>query len=318
MDFMQVAMCGNEWEKVAGNYIHNFLQGMAAETCFPCTNSGNSQIKGCKYQVSQPTEVIPLLSYRFYHYTSEDCSSGETPDGKSHEVEIGVCTENDSDQFGLEFSYRRKVTDASQLGSGLINMEFQKPTGSDTPCTTPLSYWVLGVYENQCIPNLDPDEDGNTDNFSLTITCDANSVTGVLYEDSTTCQGESNSTSLTLGECKLTSDDDAWVMWDDEQDYNTIAAHSSVSYCYSLETKDDGDKEPNSLSTGAIVGISLGSIALVGCVGVAFFYWFFVMKRHMKKGMASQEVETSSMPTTNPVGPSAPSSDKIPASSTDL
>ena len=153
VDFMQVAMCGNEWEKVAGNYIYNYLQGMAAETCFPCTNSGNSQIKGCKYQVSQPTEVIPLLSYRFYHYTSEDCSSGETPDGKSHEVEIGACTENDPDQqFGLEFSYRRKVTDASQLGSGLINMEFQKPTGSDTPCTTPLSYWVFGVYENQCIP----------------------------------------------------------------------------------------------------------------------------------------------------------------------
>lgn len=312
VNFMEMSICGEMLDRIKTKSIpiDRFAVGVAAETCIACNNTANSQVMGCKYHVSEPSKKIPSLSIQLHTYTSEDCSSGETATGGSYVREIGVCTGS------VMYSYHPKVTDASQLGSGLILMNFQEPTtGSATSCTNPWAYTILGMYRGTCISTRDDEVDDSDDpSGSVTFDCDNNKISGTIYVDSTNCQGAGTSRSEDLGECKLNSDDDEFEESDDPSGGITfLSSHSSAYYCYSLATKGDGegDEDPNSLSDGAIVGISLGSVALACLTGLAIFgrAAFCVMMRNDKKqGMASQEVETSSVSTnSNPVGASAPS-----------
>lgn len=315
VNFMQLSICGELWDRITDSMdIDRLAVGVAAETCIACNNTANSQVMGCKYHVSEPSKKIPSLSYQFHTYTSEDCSSGETATGESYVREIGVCIGE-----SYMYSYHPKVTDASQLGSGVIVMDFQEPTtGSATSCTNPWAYMILGMYRGTCISTFDDEVDDSDDpSGSVTFDCDNNKLSGTRYVDSTNCQGAGTSLSGDLGRCELYSDDDEFEISDDTSgDITYLSGHSSASYCYSLAAKGDGEgeKDPNSLSAGAIVGISLGSVALAGCAGLAIFYGFCViMRNNKKKGMASQEVETSSVSTnSNPVRAFAPSSNETP------
>ena len=92
---------GIEFDRVA--------TGFAADTCLACKNSNDPSVISCKYEVQSSS---PVLNYKFYTYTSDDCSDGKEMK-EEQEFEVGQCLTED---YGsVTFTYLEQISSPSEL-----------------------------------------------------------------------------------------------------------------------------------------------------------------------------------------------------------
>jgi len=132
---------------------------VAVNTCLVCTNKDNTDVKSCKYEVSNSP---PVFEATFSSYTSSDCASGKKEIDKIS-YEEGTCLSvHDQDCI---FTYLQDITSPSQFGSGFIIVNYQ-----NNVCTAPADVTIIGYYINICISddNTDDntDDDTDDDNYS--------------------------------------------------------------------------------------------------------------------------------------------------------
>jgi len=291
VNFIQATTCGQntqEFLEEIGIEFDRIATGFAADTCLACKNSNDPSVISCKYEVQSSS---PVLNYKFYTYTSDDCSDGKEMK-EEMEFEVGQCLTED---YGsVTFTYLEQISSPSELGSGQILMGFQS---NPSNCKDPFLYYIVGWYNDVCIngediANLvdddDQADDDNTQDFSVTLSCNDNQVSITGYVGSN-CKTNSGTETIELGQCN-TADDDQATIFDEttgfRMDYKAM-------YCYSLDSKGNEPKS-NALTGGAIAGITIGVLAACGCAAGLAYYLLVVMK-NKKGGMATQEVQNSSL-----------------------
>ena len=215
--------------------INKMTQGLTVNSCLRCQkldSNGSGIVQSCKFLVEASSSSE--LSYELLTYTDTDCADNESSVA-SYVWDTGTCYDD-----SWTYSLLPGLTDLSQLGNGMMYVDYQDPDSSCTSLNTVFEITLVGYYEDYCYCVTSPDNFDDDDNphgcQSLHYNGDS-SWTATVYFDYDSCEGrnvEQTYTSLCMTDDAYNG---AWHIGDTfTNDDVAVYINASSTNCYGLDT----------------------------------------------------------------------------------